>query len=124
VPRPLLLTAALVGLALGGYSGASWLLRPSSVAAGSPQSPEIMYLCRETKALSRGPRQQTPAVNPTTGRATLVQALYCPQCRKWRAAPPPAMRERQGTGPMCPVHRAPLYETKPGAADSVAPPIR
>jgi hypothetical protein len=79
---------------------------------------EITYVCRETKVLSRGPRVATPAINPKTGRATLVQALYCPECRKWGPAPPPELRERFMAGPVCPVHRAGLLETEP--ADSVS----
>lgn len=118
MPKPFLAVVATVTLALVGYFGVSWLSKPSTVAAGPPLSPEIMYLCRETKVLSRGPRQPTPAVNPKTGRTTLVQALYCPQCKKWRAAPPVALRERFGAGPLCPVHRAPLSETEPQAGNN------
>lgn len=124
MPKPFLLTAVIVALTVVGYSGVSWLSKRSTVAAGPPLSPEITFICRETKTLSRGPRQPTPAVNPATGRATLVQALYCPQCKKWRAAPPEAMRERFATGPVCPVHRAPLSETEPLAGNFAAPPSR
>lgn len=122
--KTLLLAALIVALAVVGYSGVNWLSKPSTAAAGTPLSAEIMYLCRETKALSRGPRQTRPAVNPATGRVTLVQALYCPQCRKWRAAPPAAMRERFATGPLCPVHRVPLSETDQPANNAAAPPSR
>jgi hypothetical protein len=72
-----------------------------------------MYVCRETRKLSRGPRQATPAVNPKTGRETLVQALYCPKCRTWYPAPPAALAERMPGGPVCPKTGTPLLESEP-----------
>src|SRR5262245_58394827 len=68
---------------------------------------EVTYICRETRKLIRGPRQATPAVNPQTGRPTLVQALWCETCRDWMAAPP-ADYDRIGLGPRCPRHGVPL----------------
>lgn len=109
--RWFLLVAAMGVLGIGGYSAFQWVTRPNTVAAAAPLSPVITYLCRETKKIVRGPRQPVPAINPATGRATLIPALYCHECRKWRAAPPEAMRERMPTGPLCPVHRVPLSET-------------
>jgi hypothetical protein len=114
-----LLAACAVGLVAAGYCGVQWYSHSAEPAVGPAPATEITYVCRETKVLSRGPRVPTPAINPQTGRATLVQALYCPECRKWGPAPPPELRERFMTGPVCPVHRAGLLET--GPADSVSP---
>ena len=111
--RSIILLAAIAAVAIGGYSGIQWFARPGTISAASPNNPEITYLCRETKKVVRGPRQTGPVINPATGRATLVPALYCRECKKWRAAPPEAMRERMPTGPLCPVHRVPLSETVP-----------
>lgn len=92
-----------------------WRSAPAPLTAGSPPADEIMYVCRETRALSRGPRQTTPALDPKTGRRTLVQALYCPKCRKWYPAPPVELFERMPGGPVCPRTGTPLVETEPGA---------
>lgn len=108
---PLIASTIVVG---SGYLGVR-LFRPRAVA-DSPAPAEIMYVCRETGALILGPRQPTPAVNPKTGRATLAQALYCPQCGGWRAAPPAELRDRFPAGPVCPKHRAPLAESGPSDA--------
>ncbi|MFN0053483.1 MAG: hypothetical protein ACKV0T_14970 [Planctomycetales bacterium] len=110
----------LVGLVIGGL-GMSWWMKPPPAAAGPLPSPQIAYICRETGTLSFGPRQPTPAVNPATGRSTLVQALFCPQCEKWHAAPPPEFSERLPLGPVCPVHKLPLLETEPTPAATDTP---
>ena len=95
--------AVLVAVAVY-FMGRSMTDAPSAAAA--PPSAEIHWICRETGELSRGPRGEAPAVNPRTGRATLVQALYCRRCNKWYPAPPEAVRERMPAGPQCPAHPA------------------
>lgn len=32
--------------------------------------------------------RSAPVVNPATGRRTLMPALYCARCARWRAVPP------------------------------------
>lgn len=118
----LFLAAVAVGVLAAGYCGVHWYSRPATAAAGPAPAAEITYYCRETKAFSHGPRQPTPAVNPQTGRATLVQALYCPKCRKWRPAPPPELQERFMAGPVCPVHRTALMEVEPAETTAPVPP--
>ena len=97
-----------------------WGWRSTSSSIAQPSSPveplEITFVCLETGTLSQGPRVATPAINPATGRATLVQALYCPECRRWRPTPPAAIRERMPLGPTCVDHKVPLLESAP--ADS------
>ena len=73
---------------------------------------EITYVCRETGELIRGPREETPALNPKTGRRTLVQALYCNRCRQWYKGPPRDRVDRQPLGPCCPHDGTPLAETE------------
>jgi hypothetical protein len=48
-----------------------------SIESIDTEPDEIHYICTETGALSVNERRSTPAVNPKTGRRTLVQALYC-----------------------------------------------
>lgn len=57
-------------------------------SAGGQADDHVTYICRETNAISTGPPQPTPAVNPQTGRPTLLRALYCERCRAWQPAPP------------------------------------
>jgi hypothetical protein len=96
-----------------GYATVHFLTRPPAASAGPAPSAEIVYLCRETGVLTRGPRRPTPAVNEATGRNTLVQALYCPECREWHPAPPSGFSERMPVGPVCPRHQRALQETGP-----------
>ena len=82
-------------LGLGALFGAAALLlvwaisslvdwsRPKAVSGE-----EVAYICLETHELIRGPVQTTPAVNPKTGRNTLVPAVYSTRDRQWVAAPP------------------------------------
>lgn len=108
-------------LALG-WLGYRSLLPRAAARPAVERSREITFICTETGTLSRGPRTETPALNPALGRATLVQALYCPECRKWIPMPPPAVRQRQPLGPICPVHRIPFLETAPaGSPGEVLP---
>jgi hypothetical protein len=103
---------AAMMMAATGY----WLLagRAAPPTASGPTPPaEIMYVCKETHRLIQGPRQPTPAVNPQTGRATLVQVLYCAKCNRWHLEPPPAIRDRMPSGPRCLKHNCPLLEQAP-----------
>jgi hypothetical protein len=114
----LFMAAVALGVLAAGYGGVRWYKRAAPLEAGPAPATEITYFCRETKALSRGPRAPTPAVNPKTGRATLVQALYCPRCRKWGPGPPAELREQLMAGPVCPVDRTALLETAPADSPS------
>lgn len=85
--------------------------KPSSAAATEKQ---VVYLCSETKQIVRAPLQPTPAVNPATGRKTLVRALYCEKCRSWHPIPPAI---EQGGNPLryqCPKHKIDMSPEGPG----------
>jgi hypothetical protein len=88
-----------------------------SIESIDTEPDEIHYICTETGALSVNERRSTPAVNPKTGRRTLVQALYCCKCRKWYRAPPVEMAERSPRGPVCPVTGSRLYPFVPLESD-------
>jgi hypothetical protein len=77
------------------------------------QERRAVYFCRETKKPVVAAVQPTPAVNPATGRRTLVRALYCPQCKAWRAVPPDAAANGNPLATKCPKHRCPLTADGP-----------
>lgn len=113
----IVLVIALIGGTVGWYSGA-W--REGEVVAAPHRPAQVMWLCLETGRLSEGPRpvsgEEGLRLNTETGRASLVQALYCPRCQGWRRMPPIAVRERMPGGPVCPKTRTPLSEVAPPGA--------
>jgi hypothetical protein len=99
----LIAVVALIALGFGGWRVIqSMQSTPNEIVLGE-EPEEITYLCLETGKLSLGEWQPMPALNPATGKKTLVQALYCEKCDKWYRAPPAAMAERSPRGPVCPV---------------------
>lgn len=54
-----------------------------------------------------------PAVNPATGKRTLMPALYCAQCREWRAVPPVGEVQRNPQARKCPKCREDLRPEGP-----------
>lgn len=118
--KPMLGFIAVALMAAAVYGLLELVSPPPEVEGGPPPAEEIMYICRETGVTSFGPRQPTPAVNPQTGKATLIQALYCPDCAKWYPAPPRELSERLPTGPRCPTHGTGLLETIPEPEDDSA----
>ena len=72
-------------LALAGWGAVSWI-------AGRPPAPitgnDVTYICLETKEVIEGPVQAVPALNPATGRRTLVPAVYSNSTKNWVPAPP------------------------------------
>ena len=74
---------------------------PVSITIGE-ESDEIVFLNLETGATEKGEWQPTPAIDPRTGKRSLVQGLYCAKCSRWYPAPPPEMAEHSPRGPVCP----------------------
>ncbi len=74
-----------VALALTGWAGWRWLggSRPAPVTGL-----EVTYICLESREVFTGPVQEVPAVNPETGRKTLVPAVYSTRTKEWVPAPP------------------------------------
>ncbi|MEX1098675.1 MAG: hypothetical protein WED34_21690 [Planctomycetales bacterium] len=65
----------------------------------------VTYVCTETRAVVQAEAQPTPALNPATGRRTLVRGMYCAECREWYPVPadarhPQAIRCRRHGTPM------------------------
>lgn len=69
--------------------------RDDSMVAPSPAAiPEADYICRETQEVFRLRATETPAINPRTGRATLVPAVYDREAECWMPGPPLDARQR------------------------------
>jgi hypothetical protein len=107
----------IVALTLLGY----WIFSPSSPEGNASENTResVPYICRETKQVVLAPLAPVPVVNSQTGRATLFRALYCPDCKKWHAVPPPDVFPGNPLTYPCPKHRhvmttdGPLDESKP-----------
>ncbi|HID23540.1 MAG TPA: hypothetical protein EYP14_14245 [Planctomycetaceae bacterium] len=55
---------------------------------GASDQPKVTYYCLEThKTVELEPQEELPAVNPATGRRTLVPAYRDPKTNKWRPIP-------------------------------------
>ncbi|MCC7421834.1 MAG: hypothetical protein IT428_16265 [Planctomycetaceae bacterium] len=95
---PLLLAAGLLAGCSDGKSGH---------AAIEP----MVYVDTETGKVVQAPPEPTPAVNPDTGKKTLMPGLYCSRCKKWYPSAPLEVAQRNPSSRMCPKHRTPM-ETK------------
>ncbi len=104
---------ALIALATGGWTVYRQVQAPPTSVTIGEEPEEITYVCTETGDVSRGEWQPTPALNSRTGRKTLMQGLYCSQCRKWYPAPPPEMVNQQPRGPACPKDGSALTVEEP-----------
>jgi hypothetical protein len=111
----LLATAALLGAALwvGG--------RAAGRGPAGTVGPPIVCVCTETGAAFSVPSQSGPAINPRTGRATLVPAVYCPACRRWYAAPPADHRPGNPRPLRCRIHDVEMTSDGPLENDDTAP---
>lgn len=49
-----------------------------------------------------------PAVQPLTGKRTLMPAMYCEKCAQWHAVPPPDQINRTPGAASCPKTGTPL----------------
>lgn len=77
----LLFGAALL---LAGWAGYSIFAR----SGPAPEMDnEVTYICLETHEVVDGPMQDVPAVNPKTGKRTLVRAVYSNRENGWVPIP-------------------------------------
>lgn len=88
-------------------------------SSSQPPPVEAVFVCTESFEVFRIPSQPSPAVNPNTGQATLVQGLYCGQCQKWYPAPPLEAVGGNAGAITCPVHRSPLSSVGPSGPQAV-----
>jgi hypothetical protein len=85
----------------------------------SARSAPIVYVDRETQqpVVLTG-AVDAPAVNPQTGRRTLMPGLYCPQCQAWHPTPPLEVLQRDPAARRCPECRSPLTSDGPSPLTS------
>jgi hypothetical protein len=82
--------------------------------AKSAAQAQRVYFDSETKqAVAADMSPDIPALNPKTGRRTLMPALYCATCQQWHAAPPLAELQRNPKARMCPKCKGPLTADGP-----------
>ena len=73
-----------------------------------------VYVDRETlQTVELTETAEAPAVNPATGRRTLMPGLYCPQCKTWHPSPPLEVLQRDPAARQCPKCKGPLTTDGP-----------
>ena len=82
---------------------ATWMLGGAEADSRQP----MVYVCLETQQVMTAPPQPTPAINPHTGRRTLMPGMYCSACRAWTAAPPWDVLQRSPQAALCRTHQQP-----------------
>ena len=69
----------------------------------------MVYVDTETMTpLVQAVSESLPAVNPKTGKRTLMAGLYCAECQTWYPVPPPDQINRRPNAALCPKTRTPL----------------
>lgn len=69
----------------------------------APVETQMVYVDTADHRVLLMPQQPTtPAVSPVTGKRTLVPGLYCAECRRWYASPPPEVLQRSTAAYRCP----------------------
>lgn len=98
------IVAGVCGVAL--LFGTVFWMMPSKVAAISSEN--VTYVCTETGKVIVAPAQSQPALNPETGKHTLLRGVFCPQCNKWYATPSPDHLRGNPRELKCQVHNVPM----------------
>jgi hypothetical protein len=80
---------------------AALLLVPAVLPVRAPavaeeSIPEIRYVCTETGEVFIRRLTAAALPHPTTGKPTLVPAVYDPKKKTWKAGPPPDVMHRRG----------------------------
>lgn len=95
-----------------------WLLLAAGCSAQSAaeqagQSQRVYWDSESNGPVAAALNAETPAVHPATGRRTLRPALYCGQCRDWRAAAPLSELQRNPKSRLCTRCKGPLIADGP-----------
>ncbi len=77
------------------------------------ESQMYVYVCTDTEEVIAAPAQATPAINPGTGKRTLLRALYCSECAIWIPTAPSAIDSGNPLRTHCSTHGTPLSITGP-----------
>lgn len=83
------------------FTVAAWLITPHVVgrrppAVAADTAAEIPYVCVESGEVFRLPSCESAQVHPTTGKPTLVPAVYDAKRKKWKPGPPLEIMHKQG----------------------------
>jgi hypothetical protein len=83
------------------FAGAACLLAPAVLPARAPvvaeeSIAEIRYVCTETGDVFTRRLTSSTLAHPTTGRPTLVPAVYDPRKKRWKPGPPLEVMHRRG----------------------------
>lgn len=78
------------------------------------EAADIVYVCRETGDVMKAPAGPTPALNPKTGKRTLVRGLYCSKCGEWKPSPPSSAFQSNPRHLRCAKDGTPLATDGPG----------
>lgn len=78
----------------------------SKNSASTADLPPTVYICRESKEIFFSSLPLSEALHPETGRATLVAAVYCPECETWQPGPPIERRYGNSESLDCPKCRS------------------
>lgn len=105
-------TLLLLAAAMGGCGG-------NSAATSEAPAQQVYFDSATKQPIAAKASMDTPAVHPTTGRRTLMPALYCTQCKTWRAAPPLQELQRNPEARKCPKCKGAL--TADGPLPAAAP---
>lgn len=97
--------AILLATAFAGCGGGA--------APPDPNANKMVYVDTETRQAYVGNRIDTPAINPQTGKSTLMPGLYCPNCKTWHAVPPLDQINRIPNARRCVKTRVPLLADGP-----------
>jgi hypothetical protein len=88
-------------------------------AAPESESDLVVYFDTATKRpVAREESVDIPAMHPRTGKRTLMPAVYCPKCRRWRQAPPIEQMQRDPKSMVCPKDGTALTADGPIPEDS------
>lgn len=82
-------------------------------SAAKTPTQRVYFDSESKRAVAADMSPETPAVNPQTGRRTLLPALYCAKCQEWRAAPPLQELQRNPKARLCPKCKGPLVADGP-----------
>ncbi len=83
------------------FAVAAWLIAPHVVgrrppAVAADATVEIPYVCVESGEVFRLRACESAQVHPTTGKPTLVPAVYDAKRKKWKPGPPLEIMHKQG----------------------------
>jgi len=91
----------LVWVAVVALGVAVWLIAPFVIPVRAPVTAEesiseVRYVCTETGELFTRRLTAATLPHPTTGKPTLVPAVYDVKRKKWKPGPPLEVMQRQG----------------------------